>query len=52
MRVCPFNREFSGIGARLFWKLATSRFRKIALWWETKIGIAKQSKPENWWKSL
>tara|TARA_Y100000588_G_scaffold157429_1_gene171375 strand:- start:1407 stop:2597 length:1191 start_codon:yes stop_codon:yes gene_type:complete len=51
MRVCPFNREFSGFKAKLFWKLATGRFRKIALWWENKMGIAKQVKPDGWWKS-
>ncbi len=51
MRVCPFNREFSGFKAKLFWQLATGRFRKIALWWENKMGIAKQVKPDGWWKS-
>lgn len=49
MRVCPFNRRYDGIADRLFRRLATSRWRKLALWWETRRGMPERLKPKAWW---
>ncbi|PCH74409.1 MAG: reductive dehalogenase [Rhodobacteraceae bacterium] len=48
MRVCPFNRDFSDLGHRLWLKLALSRWRKIALWLDRKRG--GRVKPATWWQ--
>lgn len=48
MRVCPFNREYSGWVHRLWLKLALSRWRKIALWLDRKRG--GRVKPAIWWR--
>ena len=47
MRVCPFNRDFNKLSHRLWLKLALSRFRKIALWFDRKRG--GRVKPAEWW---
>jgi len=47
MRVCPFNRDFETWGAKLWLKLALSRFRKFALWLDRHGG--KRTKPNAWW---
>jgi len=47
MRVCPFNRDFSKPGNRLWLKLALSRFRKWALWLDR--GRGGRIKPALWW---
>lgn len=52
MRVCPFNQPKSTIYGRLFNRLATSRFRKLALHLEAKRGMAERLKPGRWWKRL
>jgi epoxyqueuosine reductase QueG len=52
MRVCPFNRDFSTLSGKLFFKLVDSPLQSIALWWEKKVGIAKRLKPDMWWESL
>ncbi len=46
MRVCPFNRDFTKRGNRLWLKLALSRFRKLALWLDRNRGERK--KPTEW----
>ncbi len=51
MRVCPFNRVYDSWLDKLFLKLAYSRFRKLALWWDGKTDRAKRVKPEAWWQS-
>ena len=48
MRVCPFNRDFSKWGHRLWLKLALSPWRKIALWLDRNRGGRK--KPSDWWE--
>jgi len=47
MRVCPFNRDFSNLGHRLWLRLALSRFRRVALWLDRKRG--GRVKPGAWW---
>jgi len=49
MRVCPFNRPTDKWPDRLFLKLAYSRFRKLALWWDDQTGRDKRLKPKDWW---
>ncbi len=49
MRVCPFNRPYDGWKDQLFLKLAYSRFRKLALWWDNKSSRAERVKPKVWW---
>ena len=51
MRVCPFNRDFSKLSGKIFWKFATGRLQPLALWWEKRIGISSQVKPDVWWLS-
>ncbi len=49
MRVCPFNRRAHNFSGWLFHKLATSKTRKIALWWQTRKGLPARLKPKSWW---
>ncbi len=49
MRVCPFNRDYSHWLNRLWRSLATSRWRKLALWWDRKWPNGKRLKPSEWW---
>lgn len=47
LRVCPFNRDYSRWPARLWRRLALSRFRRLALWLARAHG--PRVKPGNWW---
>ncbi len=51
MRVCPFNRKGDNWQDRLFLKIAQSRFRKLALWWDDRSTRADRVKPSAWWGS-
>lgn len=48
MRVCPFNRPRSGLQT-IWFRLATSRARGFAQWWESRRRVAKRRKPRDWW---
>ena len=50
MRVCPFNQPKTTLYGRLFQALATSRFRRLALYLETRRGLAQRLKPGQWWR--
>ncbi|PSL21684.1 4Fe-4S double cluster binding domain-containing protein [Shimia abyssi] len=50
MRVCPFNREFTTWKDRLWLRVALSRWRKWALWWDKRSDRGKRMKPKDWWK--
>ncbi|MBZ0218753.1 MAG: hypothetical protein K8F25_19510, partial [Fimbriimonadaceae bacterium] len=52
MRVCPFNRGYKNWKDRLFFKLATSRFRKFALAWDKRSNRAARVKPGKWWEKM
>ncbi|MEM7429775.1 MAG: reductive dehalogenase domain-containing protein [Pseudomonadota bacterium] len=52
MRVCPFNLKPGNLADRLFYRLATGRFRNLALAWQTRRGLPKRLKPGEWWKRL
>ncbi|MBY6160717.1 4Fe-4S dicluster domain-containing protein [Mameliella alba] len=47
LRVCPFNRDYDRWPARLWRRLALSRFRRLALWLARAHGSRK--KPAEWW---
>lgn len=50
MRVCPYNRDYSRLSAKLFRWLAQGRLRRLALWLDDKLGTnAKRLKPSDWW---
>lgn len=51
MRVCPFNRDFDTWQDRLWLRVALSRLRKFALWWDARSDRAKRLKPKDWWDS-
>jgi len=52
MRVCPFNRDFSYPVNRLWRKLATSRWRGLAQWWENHRPTGVRSRPRDWWARI
>ncbi|MCF2872858.1 reductive dehalogenase [Octadecabacter sp. G9-8] len=47
MRVCPFNHHSKGT---LWYRIATSRFRKLAQWWAVRHKPDRM-KPSTWWAS-
>jgi len=47
MRACPFNRDFSKAGNRLWLRLALSPLRRLALWLDKPRG--ERVKPSKWW---
>ena len=50
MRVCPFNREYLTFTDKLWRRLATSSFRKLAILWEDFYKPRKRLKPSEWWR--
>ncbi len=50
MRVCPYNYRPGSWQGRVFRKLANSRFRKLALWWDQKRLHGARVKPKIWWE--
>ena len=51
MRVCPFNRRDTLIN-RLWYRVATSRLRRLAAWFDAKRGMPERKKPKDWWAAL
>ena len=51
MRVCPFNRGSSWLD-NLWFRLATSRWRKVALWIESRRTVRQHVKAKHWWQGL
>lgn len=51
MRVCPFNKKYTNLMDLLWRMVATSRFRLIALWWDSRKKLRKRLKPNDWWTS-
>lgn len=47
LRVCPFNRDYDRWMARVWRRLALSRFRRLALWLARDHGA--RVKPQSWW---
>lgn len=52
MRVCPFNLKPGSLKDRLFYRLATGPYRKLAHAWQERLGLPKRLKPSEWWKRL
>ncbi len=51
MRVCPFTHKRSWMD-HLWFALATSRFRQLALWLDARRGLPVRLKPGRWWDRL
>ena len=51
MRVCPFNRPTSVLSNLWYW-LATSRLRRLAVWWDKKRGVRGRVKAKDWWQAV
>ena len=49
MRVCPFNRDYRRWTSRLWLRIALSRLRRLALWFDDRSGRAKRLRPKEWW---
>lgn len=49
MRVCPFNRNYRRWVNRLWLRVALSRLRRLALWFDDRSGRAKRVRPKEWW---
>lgn len=50
VRVCPYNRDFSRISARLWRWLAGTRARRLALWIDRVRGHGRRLTPAHWWQ--
>jgi epoxyqueuosine reductase QueG len=51
MRVCPFNHKGSW-SEQLWFKLATSPYRRFALKWDTARGLRARLRAKDWWARL
>jgi epoxyqueuosine reductase len=49
MRVCPYNRDYSKLPARLLRWLMGSRWRKLALWINNRSNHGERRSPSSWW---
>ena len=49
MRVCPFNQRKGGQG--VWYRLATSKWRRLALWWIARKGKRPRLRPRDWWSA-
>ncbi|MEZ5739742.1 MAG: reductive dehalogenase domain-containing protein [Burkholderiaceae bacterium] len=50
IRVCPYNREFGTWQARVWRWLAGTRWRRLALWIDHKLGHGRRLAPAQWWQ--
>ncbi len=50
IRVCPYNRDFTRPAARLWRWLAGTRWRRLALWWDQRLGHGARLAPAQWWQ--
>lgn len=51
MRVCPFNLKSDAWLEKLWYRLATSRWRQLALRWDNWRGKRARLRPRDWWAS-
>lgn len=49
IRVCPYNKDMTQPQHKLWRHLAGSRFRKVALWLDVKLGYGKRQTATWWW---
>ncbi|MFV2039430.1 MAG: reductive dehalogenase domain-containing protein [Acidimicrobiales bacterium] len=49
IRVCPYTRDYSKLQHRLWARLAGTRLRRVALWWDHRSGRGKRVSSADWW---
>ncbi|MCP5029696.1 MAG: 4Fe-4S dicluster domain-containing protein, partial [Actinomycetia bacterium] len=49
IRVCPYTRDNSTIGSKLFAVLAGTKLRRLALWLDHKQGRGARTSSTQWW---
>ena len=52
MRVCPFNRRYDKLVDRIWFALATSRWRAVARWYDARKGRRPRLRPRDWWAAM
>ncbi|MDH3236146.1 MAG: 4Fe-4S dicluster domain-containing protein [Alphaproteobacteria bacterium] len=50
MRVCPYNKDFTRGAWRLWRRIAGTRLRKLALWFDDRLGAGQRRAPKHWWE--
>lgn len=50
IRVCPYNKDYSKWWHRVGIRLAGTRFRRVLLWLDARLGYGKRLKPKDWWR--
>ena len=50
IRVCPYNRPFATWQSRMWRWLAGTRWRRLALWWDKRVGHGRRLAPSAWWQ--
>ena len=51
IRVCPYNKDFSKWYQRVWRWTAGSRWRKVALWIDRRMGHGQRMNPRLWWEA-
>ncbi len=49
VRVCPYNRDFTKLGARVWRWLAGTPLRRVALWLVDRVAPGDRMSPSQWW---
>ncbi len=50
VRVCPYNRDFTTVVAKVWRWLAGTSLRRLALWLVTTVSPGGRVSPDSWWK--
>lgn len=50
MRVCPYNKDYSGWTARLMRRLMGTPLRRIMLWLDNRMDFGVRRVPLDWWR--
>ncbi len=51
VRVCPYNRDYTGWWSRAWRWMAGTPLRRIALWLDRRSGRGERLKPSRWWRA-
>ncbi|HEC09659.1 MAG TPA: 4Fe-4S dicluster domain-containing protein [Acidimicrobiales bacterium] len=49
IRVCPYTRDHGSWPDRLWMRLASGRFRRLALWWDRHSSRGRRVSSVDWW---
>ena len=49
VRVCPYNRDYTGWWSRAWRWMAGTPLRRLALWLDRRSGRGERLKPSRWW---